>query len=59
MCVQHGAEPGIGELLVGRQRVFTARRNLRKPQANPWTDQQEADEPATFGETANSVIVRN
>jgi hypothetical protein len=35
------------------------RRNLRKLQANRWTDEQEADEAGAFGETANIVIARN
>ena len=48
-----------GELLVGGKGVFTARRNLRKLQANRWTDEREAGEPGTFGETANIVIARN
>jgi hypothetical protein len=39
--------------------VFTARRNLRKLQANRWTDEREAGEPGRFGETANIVIARN
>jgi hypothetical protein len=69
LCVRQDAEPRKRKTYAGpirgtgsrRQRVFTARRNLRKRRkANRWTDEQEADEPDRhIWRDANSVIARN
>jgi hypothetical protein len=47
-----------GELLAGRQGCPSRGGIRRKPQAKRWTDEQEAHEADTWGETANIVKAR-